>query len=88
MMVAEWVPYRGLNESHMFYEDAQAGVVKPNGGTATPLEHNTVPGATLKSPYTSWTTDPAVAENFVLRPGGAGDGDKSRSSCVSNHVSS
>jgi RHS repeat-associated protein len=64
--------YRGVNESHVFYEDAQAGIVRPSGGTATPLEHNTVPGATLNSPFTSWTTDPAVAENFALRPGGQG----------------
>ena len=64
--------YRGVNESHVAYKDAQAGIVKPNGGTATPLEHNTVPGATLNSPHTSWTTDPAVAENFALRPTGKG----------------
>jgi len=64
--------YRGVNESHVAYEDAQAGVVRPNGGTATPLEHNTVPGATLNSPYTSWTTNPAVARNFATRPSGQG----------------
>jgi hypothetical protein len=45
-------------------------LAKPNGGNATPLEHNTV--STLNSPYTSWTTNPAVAENFALRPNGVG----------------
>lgn len=26
----------------------------------------------MNSPYTSWTTNPAVAENFALRPNGSG----------------
>lgn len=33
------------------------------------LEHNTGAGGTLSSPFTSWTTDARVAENFALRPG-------------------
>ena len=60
--------FRGVNQSNHAYDDALNGVAKPNGGTANPLEHNT--GSTLNSPYTSWTTNPAVAENFALRPGG------------------
>ena len=64
--------YRGVNSSHVAFESAEQGLVRANGGLATPLEHNTAPGATLRSPYTSWTTDPAVAENFALRPNGGG----------------
>lgn len=64
--------YRGVNSSHAAFESAEQGLVRANGGLATPLEHNAVPGATLRSPYTSWTTDPAVAENFALRPNGGG----------------
>jgi RHS repeat-associated protein len=64
--------YRGVNNSHVAFESAEQGIVVPNGGTATPLQHNTVLGSTLWSPYTSWTTNPAVAENFALRPTGTG----------------
>jgi hypothetical protein len=58
--------YRGVNESNFHYNDATQGAVQPNGGAATPLEHNTV--STLNSPYSSWTTDRDVALNFALRP--------------------
>ena len=64
--------YRGVNNSHVAFDSAEQGLVRANGGFATPLEHNTGPVATLRSPYTSWTTDPAVAENFALRPNGGG----------------
>ncbi|MBK9628530.1 MAG: hypothetical protein IPO56_12735 [Flavobacteriales bacterium] len=64
--------YRGVNNSHVAFAEAELGIVRANGGTATPLQHNTVPGATLWSPFTSWTTNPAVAENFALRPNGSG----------------
>lgn len=69
--------YRGVNSTNVAYADALAGVAKPNRSwwqiwksPATPLEHNTV--STLNSPYTSWTTNPAVAENFALRTSGRG----------------
>nr|WP_255539635.1 RHS repeat-associated core domain-containing protein [Longitalea luteola] len=62
--------YRGINESHKYYKDALKGNATPNQGNATPLEHNTK--STLNSPYTSWTTDRDVAENFALRPFGKG----------------
>ncbi len=62
--------YRGVNENNVHYPDALNGIVKPNGGVATAMEHNTV--STLNSPFTSWTTNPEVAINFALRPGGEG----------------
>lgn len=69
--------YRGVNGSHADFAAQSTGVVNPNnrwwqfwkGEGSTPFEHNAVPGGTLNSPYTSWTTDPRVAENFALRPG-------------------
>lgn len=69
--------YRGVNGSHASFAAQSTGIVKPNnqwwqfwkGGGSTPFEHNAVPGGTLNSPYTSWTTDVRVAENFALRPG-------------------
>ena len=71
--------YRGVNSTNVNFGQATRGGVQPNirwwqfwKGSATPLEHNTVPGATLRSKYSSWTTDPEVAENFALRPDGPG----------------
>lgn len=61
--------YRGVNNNSPAFEAASNGKVKPRGGNATPLEHNTV---STKSKYTSWTTDPRVAKNFALRPKGEG----------------
>ncbi|MFT3981659.1 MAG: hypothetical protein QM687_14385 [Ferruginibacter sp.] len=62
--------YRGVNEENVAYQQAVKGTVSANGGTATPLEHNT--SSTLNSPYTSWTTNPEVAKNYALRPAGSG----------------
>jgi hypothetical protein len=62
--------YRGVNESHAKYSSAAKGNAIPNKGNATPLEHNTK--STLKSPYTSWTTNKEVAKNFATRPNGNG----------------
>jgi RHS repeat-associated protein len=71
--------YRGVNEANAAYLSALKGIARPNRRwwqfwrpKSTPLQHNIAPGGTLDSPYTSWTTDPAVAENFALRPGGRG----------------
>ena len=61
--------YRGINESHIGYNDALKGTSKPRGGNASPLEHNL---GNTNSNYTSWTTDPEVAKNFALRPNGKG----------------
>jgi hypothetical protein len=61
--------YRGVNESHPGFDDASNGIAIPRGGAATPAEHNE---GNTQSPYTSWTTDPDVATNFALRPGGNG----------------
>jgi len=71
--------YRGVNQSNANFAQQSTGVVSANRGwwqfwkpVSTPLEHNIAPGGTIFSPYTSWTTNPAVAENFALRPGGSG----------------
>jgi hypothetical protein len=61
--------FRGVNESSPGFENAKNGVAKPRGGNANPYEHNT---KTTESPYTSWTTDIEVAENFAMRPSGKG----------------
>ena len=61
--------YRGVNESHVGYADALKGKVTPRGGTATAAEHN---AGNTNSPFTSWTTNQAVAENYALRPEGGG----------------
>ena len=66
-----------MNSNHADFAAQSTGVVRPNnkwwqvwkGRGSSPLEHNAAPGGTLNSPYTSWTTDPRVAENFALRPG-------------------
>jgi len=67
--------YRGVNEKHAAYADAQRGIAKPNrrwwqiwkGPPTTPYEHSHTQDATLNSIFTSWTTDIRVAENYALR---------------------
>lgn len=61
--------YRGVNSTSPAYSQAIEGTAIPRGGKATPLEHNTL---TTESPYTSWSSNPAVAENFALRTSGEG----------------
>lgn len=61
--------YRGVNSTSPGYENALQGIAKPRGGNATPLEHNTL---TTESPYTSWSSNMSVAENFALRTSGEG----------------
>ncbi len=67
--------YRGINSSHPGYQSALQGIVNPNAQwwklwvrQATPLEHNTVGGATLGSPFTSWTTNFEVAKTSPFGP--------------------
>ena len=70
--------YRGVNSNHASYASQSTGVVQPNnrwwqvwkGKGSSAYEHNAVQGGTLNSPFTSWTTNRSVAENFALRPGG------------------
>ncbi len=61
--------YRGINESHVGFDDAMKGITKPKGGDASAFEHNL---GNTNSPFTSWTTDPDVAKNFALSPKGGG----------------
>jgi RHS repeat-associated protein len=72
--------YRGINVEHGRYGESKQGIVTPNymrswfgwltgaKREASAGEHNSKEGATLYSPYTSWTTDIDVAVNFALRP--------------------
>ncbi len=61
--------YRGVNEAHPGFENATNGVAEPIGGNASAAAHN---AGNTASPFTSWTTNPDVATNFALRPGGSG----------------
>jgi len=61
--------YRGVNEAHPGFAAANEGTAVARGGAATAAEHN---AGNTASPYTSWTTDPNVANNFALRPNGSG----------------
>ena len=56
--------FRGVSEDHPAFSNALRGIVKPRGGQASALEHNL--GDTL-SPFTSWTTDPAIARDFAVK---------------------
>ncbi|WP_010250411.1 hypothetical protein [Acetivibrio cellulolyticus] len=55
--------------------NSSKGIVTPNRRCwevwkrkSSPLEHNAGHNGTRYSPYTSWTTNPNVAENFALSP--------------------
>jgi hypothetical protein len=61
--------YRGVNEVHPGFAAANEGVAVPRRGVATAAEHN---GGNTASNFTSWTTNPDVANNFALRPNGSG----------------
>ncbi len=63
--------FRGVNQTRtpVAFDEALAGNATPRGGVATASEHN---AGNTSSPFTSWTTNPAVAENYALRPSGKG----------------
>jgi hypothetical protein len=54
--------YRGVAETHPGYENALEGIAEPRGGPASALEHNL---GNTDSPFTSWTTDPEIAQQFA-----------------------
>ncbi|GAA5510293.1 RHS repeat-associated core domain-containing protein [Novipirellula caenicola] len=64
---------RGVSGSNHGSRLARQGIAKPNRpwwqylreDTATPLDHNAKSGATLRSIFTSWTTDCRVSRNFA-----------------------
>jgi len=62
--------YRGIAPDHPGFENAVQGIAKPRGGTATAFEHNAL--GNTESPYTSWTTDRAVAEGWATNNSGKG----------------
>jgi hypothetical protein len=47
---------------HPAYQDALNGNATPRGGDASALEHNL---GDTNSPFTSWTTDPEIAQDFA-----------------------
>jgi hypothetical protein len=53
--------HRGVNSKSPAYKNAEKGIAKPRGGNATAAEHNT---KTTESNFTSWSTNPEVAENL------------------------
>lgn len=55
--------YCGVWDDHPAFRDALEGNANPRGGSATPLEHNL---GNAQRPYTSWTTNPALAAERVL----------------------
>lgn len=61
--------FRGVNEGHPGFAAANEGTAVARGGAASAAEHN---AGNTASNFTSWTTNPAVAENYALRPGGFG----------------
>lgn len=64
--------FRGVNEHHHVFEDAQRGTAWP-GDVLSPVDAAAhVRGATADSPLTSWTTNRRVAEGFASDPSGAG----------------
>jgi RHS repeat-associated protein len=70
--------FRGVNSEHFGAALAEAGRVRPSLPlwkilqSASPLQHNTVGGATRRSIFTSWTRNCEVADNYALRPSGNG----------------
>ncbi len=68
--------YRGVNSSAgRAYERGRNGIVKPRGGLfghSNAIRHNRSQNGTIKSRFTSWTTNKDVAKNFALRPTGKG----------------
>lgn len=63
--------YRGVPDSHIYYQDALQGIARPRGGPATPIQHNQ--GFT-DSEYTSWTTSYQIALRKALNSNTKGQG--------------
>lgn len=61
--------YRGVSANHPGLSDAQQGRAIPRGGHSDPVRHNE--GGT-QSEFTSWMTDPKVAEGFANTQGPGG----------------
>jgi hypothetical protein len=62
--------HRGVSSMHPGYADALQGIAVPRAGTASVRDH--VFGGLTTSGLTSWTSDFAVAEDFVSRGSEAG----------------
>ena len=71
------VLYRGINSGtgRIAFTNGLKGIAKPRGGIfghLNPLKHNKVLNGTVKSSFTSWSTNRQVALNFALRTNGSG----------------
>jgi RHS repeat-associated protein len=54
--------YRGVASDHPGYQDALNGNANPIGGPASAVEHN---AGNTSSEFTSWTTNPSVADWYA-----------------------
>ena len=65
--------YRGVHALHPALADARRGIVRPADveSTLSAEEHNR-DGFSDRSPYTSWTSDKAVALRYARRNGPGG----------------
>ena len=61
--------YRGVSAKHPGLAEAQQGKATPRGGHSDPARHNEY---NTQSEFTSWTTDPKVAERFASTQGSGG----------------
>ncbi len=64
--------YRGIAYGHPGYDNALKGIAEPRGGTNNLASHT---GGQTNSPYTSWTTDRMVAQDFAMNGNGVGEGN-------------
>jgi RHS repeat-associated protein len=62
--------YRGVHGKHPDLPNARRGKANPWGGSSTPEEHSN--DGFVDSEFTSWTTDPGVAEFFARQRGPGG----------------
>ncbi len=58
--------FRGVHPNHPDYDNAKIGVATPQGGSATPAQHNRGNNASV---YTSWTYNPFMANYFATNQG-------------------
>ncbi len=58
--------YRGMSQNHKRFKEALLGKAPPRGGHASAAEHNI---GNTDSPYTSWTTNPKVADGYAGEKG-------------------
>ena len=58
--------YRGVSRDHPGYDNALKGEAVPRGGPNNALQHQ---AGLTDSPFTSWSSDPSVADRFAGNDG-------------------